>query len=125
MATAREERNHILQLVEMGKVTAAQAAQLLDMLELERKGSDERLKGRSVRVRVTKLATSQQKVNVVLPVHLLHVGLRLATRLAPQVSGSALEDLLLAMAGGATGRLLDLQDLEEDERVEIFAEEHR
>ena len=45
--------------------------------------------------------------------------------LVPQVSGSALEDLLLAMASGATGRLLDLQDLEEGERVEIFAEEYR
>ncbi len=122
MATARDERNHILQLVEMGKVTAAQAAQLLDMLDLEHKEAGERSRSRSVRVRVTKLANGQQKVNVVLPVHLLHVGLRLATRLAPQVSGSALEDLWLAMAGGASGRLLDLQDLEEGERVEIFAE---
>ncbi len=122
MATARDERNHILQLVEMGKVTAAQAAQLLDMLDLEHKEAGERTRSRSVRVRVTKLANGQQKVNVVLPVHLLHVGLRLATRLAPQVSGSALEDLWLAMAGGASCRLLDLQDLEEGERVEIFAE---
>ena len=121
--STRDERNHILHLVETGKVTADQAEQLLDMLDLEQKGSAERT--RSVRVRVTKLANSQQKVNVVLPVHLLHVGLRLATRLAPQVSGSALEDLLLAMASGATGRLLDLQDLEEGERVEIFAEEYR
>jgi hypothetical protein len=38
------------------------------------------------------------------------------------VSGSALEDLLRAIESGATGRLLDLQDLEEGERVEIFAE---
>ncbi len=123
--STRDERNHILHLVETGKVTADQAEQLLDMLDLEQKGSAERARTRSVRVRVTKLANSQQKVNVVLPVHLLHVGLRLATRLAPQVSGSALEDLLLAMASGATGRLLDLQDLEEGERVEIFAEEYR
>jgi hypothetical protein len=121
--STRDERNHILHLVETGRVTAEQAGQLLDMLDLEQRESAERT--RSVRVRVTKLPNSQQKVNVVLPVHLLHVGLRLATRLAPQVSGSALEDLLLAMASGATGRLLDLQDLEEGERVEIFAEEYR
>jgi len=123
--STRDERNHILQLVETGRVTAEQAGQLLDMLDLEQKGSGERARTRSVRVRVTKLANSQQKVNVVLPVHLLHVGLRLATHLAPQVSGSALEDLLLAMASGATGRLLDQQDMEEGKRVEILAEEYR
>ena len=125
MATLRDERNHILQLVETGKVTAEQAGQLLDLLDLERQGTDARARSRSVRVRVTRLANGQQKVNVLLPIHLLHVGLRLATRLAPQVSGSALEDLWLALAGGATGRLLDLQDLEEGERIEIFAEEYR
>lgn len=122
MAVSTDERNHILHLVEAGKVTAAQAAQLLDTLEWERERSGERTRNRTARVRVTNLATSRQKVNVSIPVSLIHVGLRLGTRLAPQVSGSALEDLLRAIESGATGRLLDLQDLEEGERVEIFAE---
>ncbi len=33
--STRDERNHILQLVETGRVTAEQAGQLLDMLDLE------------------------------------------------------------------------------------------
>ena len=122
MATSTDERNSILSLVEAGKVTADQAAQLLDMLDLEREHFRGRTHNRTARVRVTDLATSRQKVNVTLPVSLIHVGLRLGTRLAPQLSGSALEDLLLAIESGASGRLLDLQDLEEGERVEIFAE---
>lgn len=122
MAVSNDERNRILSLVEAGKVTAAQAAQLLDMLDLEREHSHERTRNRTARVRVTNMATHRQKVNVTIPVSLIHVGLRLGTRLAPQVSGSALEDLLRAIEGGATGRLLDLQDLEEGERVEIFVE---
>jgi len=122
MASSTDERNRVLYMVESGKVTAAQAAQLLDTLDLERSRSREQSRNRNARVRVTNLATNRQKVNVTIPVSLIQVGLRLGTRLAPQVSGSALEDLLRAIEGGATGRLLDLQDLEEGERVEIFAE---
>ena len=122
MASSTDERNRVLYMVESGKVTAAQAAQLLDTLDLERSRFREQSRNRTARVRVTNLATNRQKVNVTIPVSLIQVGLRLGTRLAPQVSGSALEDLLRAIEGGATGRLLDLQDLEEGERVEIFAE---
>jgi hypothetical protein len=122
MASSTDERNRVLYMVESGKVTAAQAAQLLDTLDLERSHSREKSRNRTARVRVTNLATNRQKVNVTIPVSLIQVGLRLGTRLAPQVSGSALEDLLRAIESGATGRLLDLQDLEEGERVEIFAE---
>jgi len=122
MASSIDERNRVLYMVESGKVTAAQAAQLLDTLDLERSRSREQSRNRTARVRVTNLATNRQKVNVTIPVSLIQVGLRLGTRLAPQVSGSALEDLLRAIEGGATGRLLDLQDLEEGERIEIFAE---
>jgi len=122
MAASIDERNRILYMIETGKVTAAQAAQLLDMLALEQPHSDERSQKRMVRVRVTNLTNNRQKANVVIPVSLINVGLRLATRLAPQVSGSALEDLLRAIASGVTGRLLDLQDLEEGERVEIYTE---
>ena len=125
MVGSTEERNQILSMVETGKVTAQQAAQLLDMLVSEQAAhSNERVQSqnRFVRVRVTNLLNNRQKANVVIPVSLINVGLRLATRLTPQVSGSALEDLLRAIASGATGRLLDLQDLEEGERVEIYIE---
>jgi hypothetical protein len=124
MAVSTDERNRILYLVESGKVTATQAAQLLDTLEVEREHTGASIQGRKriVRVRVTNLASNRQKFNVTVPIGLINVGLRLGTRLVPQVSGSALEDLLRAIESGATGRLLDLQDLEEGERVEIFAE---
>jgi hypothetical protein len=125
MVSSTGERNQILHMVETGKVTAQQAAQLLDMLAPESSAHPtERTQpqNRFVRVRVTNLRNNRQKANVVIPISLIHVGLRLATRLAPQVSGSALEDLLRAIASGATGRFLDLQDLEEGERVEIYIE---
>ena len=125
MASSTEERNQILYMVETGKVTAQQAAQLLDTLALEQSShAVERMQfqNRFVRVRVTNLLNNRQKANVVIPISLIHVGIRLATRLAPQVSGSALEDLLQSISSGVTGRLLDLQDLEEGERIEIYIE---
>ena len=122
MASANDERNRILQMVETGQVTAAEAAQLLDALGPERERSSERIRGRTVRVRVTELTSGRQKANVTIPVSLMSVGMRLGGRLAPQLNGSALDDLMRAIESGTTGRLLDLQDLEEGERIEIFVE---
>lgn len=115
---AHDERDRILQMVAAGQVTAAEAAQLLDALADER----ERTRNRTVRVRVTDLSSNRTKINVTIPVGLLQVGLRLGARLAPQLSGAALDELLLTITAGTTGRLLDLQDMEEGERLEIFVE---
>jgi hypothetical protein len=122
MTSLTDERNRILRLVESGNITAEEAARLLDTIESKQEHTDERKRKRIARVRVTNLATNRQKANVTIPVSLIDVGLRLGTRLVPQIRGSALEDLLRAIESGTTGRLLDLQDLEEGERVEIFAE---
>jgi hypothetical protein len=127
MAASIEERNRILRLVESGQVSATEAAQLLDTLEGESDRYDpssEHVRSRTVRVRVTSLPNNRQKLNfnVTLPVGLLKIGLSIGSRLAPQLSTSGLDDVLRAIERGATGRLLDIQDLEEGQRVEIFAE---
>ena len=57
MASSTDERDRILYMVESGKVTAAQAAQLLDTLDIERSRSREQSRNRTARVRVTNLAT--------------------------------------------------------------------
>ena len=131
MTALIEERNRILRMVEAGEVTAGEAAQLLDALALaelepERERSIERSRARSrtLRIRVSSLNPKHQKMQMTatMPVSLIRTSLRLGARLIPQLSNSALEDLLRSIEGGASGRLLDLQDLEEGQRVEIFAE---
>ncbi len=135
MTALREERDRILRMVEAGEVTAGEAAQLLDALaeaepERERERDRERAmdrsrtRNRTLRIRVSGLNLKQQKIQMTatMPVNLLRVSLRLGSRLIPQLSNSALEDVLRAIENGASGRLLDLQDLEEGQRVEIFAE---
>ncbi len=125
MAAFTDERNRILHMVESGEMTADQAAQLLDALGQERERPIiERTRNRTVRIRVTNSAANPRKLNLTatLPVYLIEVSLRLGTRLIPQLSGSAIEGLLRSIEEGATGRLLDMQDLEAGERVEIFVE---
>ncbi len=124
MAASKDERDRILNLVEDGQITATQAAQLLDALETEAERPSERNRDRVVRVRVTSMNPRLQKANITatLPLNLIRVSLRLGTQLLPQLSNTALEDLLKAIDSRAAGRLLDLQDLDKGERLEIFVE---
>lgn len=121
MSTSGNERNRILKMVEAGQVSADEAAQLLDALGPAAR-PPERPRPRMVRIRVTNLHSGRQTANVRIPISLVNVGLRLGARLAPQLSGSGLEELMRNIEGGATGRLLEWQDLEEGERVELFVE---
>jgi polyhydroxyalkanoate synthesis regulator phasin len=126
-----DERNRILRMVETGEVTADEAGQLLDALaaaeperERDRPLERNRSRSRTLRIRVSGLNPKQQKMQMTatMPVNLIRISLRLGARLLPQLSDSAFEDLLRSIERGASGRLLDLQDLEEGQRVEIFAE---
>jgi hypothetical protein len=124
MAASKDERNRILHLVESGQVSADEAAQLLDTIELEQERPGEHIRDRTIRVRATNINAKRQKVNVTatLPLSVIKVSLRLGSHLLPQLNNNALTDLLYAIETGATGRLLDLQDLEKGERVEVFVE---
>jgi hypothetical protein len=128
MPASKDERDHILRMVESGDVTAVQAAQLLDALEpgqdFSERQSVQRRRERTLRIRATSLRNRSQKMNVnaALPVSLLKFGLHLSAQLLPQLDHAQVEDLLRAIESGASGRVLDLQDLEQGERLEIFVE---
>ncbi len=128
MSTSKNERDRILQMIESGQVTATQAARLLDTLEVERdvtrERSTERRRDCVIRIRTTSLNARTQKVyaTAAIPVRLIKIAMRLGVRLIPQLNNAALEDLLHTIESGTTGRLLDLQDLEKNERLEIFVE---
>ncbi len=129
MATSKEERDRVLHMVESGQVTANEASQILDTLEADSGTNVERESehrhDRLLRIRVTSVNARTQKVYVTatIPVRLIKVGMRLGLRFVPQINNMALEELLKTLESGATGRLLDLQDMEKGERLEIFAEE--
>lgn len=124
MVTLTDERNRILNMIETGQITAAQAAQLLDTLVPEQEQFIERVRNRTVRIWMTDIATNSKKMHVTatMPINLISMILHLLTRMVPQLNDGTLQNLIRAIERGNTGRLLDLQDLEEGKRLEIFVE---
>jgi polyhydroxyalkanoate synthesis regulator phasin len=128
MTTSTDERDRILNLVELGHITAVEAAQLLDAIVVghgpERQRPSERNQNRMIRVWMSDLATTRKSINVTatMPLSLIKVTLRLLAHLAPQFSDETMQDVIRALETGPTGRLLDMQDMEEGKRIEIFVE---
>src|SRR5690348_10954455 len=124
MTTSTDERNRILSMVEAGQITAVQAAELLDTLIPIYEQSASQLENRTVRIWLTDMSTNRRKMNVTatLPVYLVSTSLRLLARLVVQLNDSTIQHVIRALEKGITGRLIDVQDLEEGKRLEIFVE---
>jgi|YNPNPStandDraft_1061719.scaffolds.fasta_scaffold00912_8 hypothetical protein len=126
-----EERLKILQMLEDGKITTEEAASLLRALEGGRRtaaappfatspqGSSE---GRFLRIHVTDLNSGAAKVNVTVPVTLVNAALRMAGRFAPEAQGVDTQEIANMIASGMVGKLVEVTDQEENERVEIYVE---
>lgn len=122
MAT-NEERMQILKMLEAGQITAEEAAKLLEALDASTKGEPERDGGANwFRVRVTDTRTGRSKVNVNIPINLVNLGLKIGARFAPDIKDLDFEEVIEAIRSGVQGRIVDVQDEEEGERVEIFVE---
>jgi hypothetical protein len=127
MATT-EERLQILKMIEEGKISAAEGAELLRALDTkgDKSQSQEPLKGASAprwfRVRVTDVNTGRNKVNINIPMGLVNVGIKMGARFAPEIEGGQLENILEAVRSGQQGKVMDITDDEDGERVEIFVE---
>ncbi len=125
MATA-EERLRILKMVEQGQISAEDAARLLAVLEERDRGEPAPAStgagARWFRVRVTDLKSGRSKVNVNIPMGLVHVGLKLGARFAPGIEGLDAHRVIEMIREGARGKLVDVEDDEGGERVEIFVE---
>jgi hypothetical protein len=124
MGSSKEERDRILALVEAGQVSADQAAQLLDALDESSMPEPVARRQRVLHVRTTSLHSSAQKMHmsVVIPLPLVRQSLRLGAYLVPQLSNETLSALLREVESGASGRLLDVRDLEGGQRLEIFVD---
>ena len=124
MTTSTDERNRILNMIETGQITAAQAAELLDTMSPEYEQSEGQIANRTVRIWMTDMSTNRRKMNTTatIPVYLVSMSLRLLVRLVSQLNDSTIQHVIRAIERGTTGRLLDLQDLEEGKRLEIFVE---
>ncbi len=77
---------------------------------------------RWLRVRITDLNSGKASVNVNLPLGLVNVGLKMGARFIPNMEGIHVEELAEALRQGMTGKIIDVVDEEEGQRVEVYVE---
>ncbi|MEN8173275.1 MAG: hypothetical protein ABFS03_10395 [Chloroflexota bacterium] len=129
MATT-EERMKILKMIQEGKISADEGAQLLKALGTSDKKTHPgpRRKprpggGRWLRVRVSDTRSGKSKVNVNLPLSLIDAGLNIASQFTPDVE---MDELAIAVSDavedGLIGKIVDVMDDEDGEHIEIFIE---
>jgi hypothetical protein len=119
-----EERARILQMISEGKITAEEGARLLSALRGAASAPQPPRAGmaRWFRVRVTDMVTGRTKVNVNLPLSLVKAGLKMGARFAPDMEELDWEELTIAIQEGASGKIVEVEDEEDGERVEVFVE---
>ncbi len=122
MPTANE-RMHVLQMIADKQITAEQGAQLLAALHAGSAAAENVPNAaRWLRVRVTDALTGKPKANVTIPIGLVEVGLRLGARYMPDKTGLELNAVRAAVRQGLPGKIMEVEDNQENERVEIFVE---
>ena len=125
MAT-QEERNQILRMIEHGQISAEEGARLLEALQdSDRPTRETPVDGRGkvpgqIRIRVTSLETGRQKIDMRMPWSLVNVGVHMGARFARDEI--QVQDFIQAVQAGAAGKIIDVVDEEDGERVEIYVE---
>jgi len=125
MSTA-EERIQILKMIEEGKISASEGAELIRALDQSSQKTKDPLKGASqprwFRVRVTDIANGRHKVNINIPIGLVNVGMKMGARFTSEIEGFSYEEIAEAIRHGRQGKIIDYTNKQENERVEIFIE---
>ncbi len=122
--TTSEERMRILQMIHEGKITAEEGAGLLQALSSgkPKAPSSPARDPRLLRVRITDLHSEKTKVNVNIPMGLVNVGVKLGARFAPTSANIDYDEIMDAIKSGASGKIVDVEDVESGERVEVWVE---
>jgi hypothetical protein len=112
------DRAQVLKMIEAGQVSAADGAKLLGAVDRPARPSD--ADTRWLHIRVTDLATDRPKVNVNLPIAWVALGLRIGSRYSSELAGIDLNEIMDAIRSGAEGRIVEVEDAEDGQRVEIY-----
>lgn len=124
---APDERLRVLQMIEDGKISAADGAHMLCCEEdLNSAAKPEENTGtpapRWIRVMVTDLASGKTRVNVKLPVNLVSTGLKMGAHLSVDLNELNMQQINESIKRGVTGQVMEVVDDDEGEKVEIYLE---
>lgn len=125
MGTA-EERMRILKMLEEGTISAEDATRLLQALTAGQSGNGGQSatgrEARWLRVRITDTLTGESKVSINVPMGLVRTGVRMGARFVPSDADVDYQEIMSAIQGGETGKIFEMVDEEQGEKVEIWAE---
>ncbi len=143
MDKSKNERQEILQLLATGKITATEAAELLDSANRKDKGetnvhlptsespttaalkeaenSSSSARPSWLHVKVTDLKTGKGKVTVNVPLGLVRYGFNIGRRYAPELDELDWDELAGAMYE-ESGVLVDVMDEEDGEHIQIYVD---
>ena len=124
-----EEKMRILKMIQDGKISAEEGIKLLEAIDIPEEEAvpfhSESKNGRLLKVRITDMKTGEDKVNFSIPVAIAH----LIKSLIPDVELEKLEKqgvnlnlLFDSISSGQIGKLLDVEDKENQQHIEIFIE---
>jgi len=125
-----EEKMMILKMLQEGKITANEAAILLESLdsgskkkeaEKQSEGS-QKTEGKFFRVSITDTTTGKSRANIRMPLSVMGIGMRFGAHFAPQIDGVESEQLMDAIRNGQVGKIIDVFDDDDGEHVEIYIE---
>jgi len=118
-----DEQDRVLKLLEEKKITAEEAAKLLDAIRRSEGGADRR--NRFLKVRVYPRGSDRAKVNVTLPIGLVKWGMNFI----PDEAKAKIEEQEIdmkmitdALEKGIIGKIVDVDEDEHGNHVEIWLE---
>ncbi len=143
--TTAEERQEILAMVAGGKISAAEAADLLaaastagagapaeppakaNAIEIEEVVTEPYAeksgkKASWLHIRVSDLSTGKRKVTVNIPLRLMKLGLRLGGAFAPELQQIDVDEMSRTLESDGRGVLVDVEDEEDGNHVQIYVD---
>ena len=125
-----EEKMMILKMLQEGKISADEAAKLLDSLDSgtkkkeDKKQVDEPRKGEGkfFRVSITDTTTGKTRANIRMPLSVMGIGMKFGAHFSPQINGVESDQLMEAIRNGQVGKIIDVYDDDDGEHVEIYIE---
>ena len=122
-----EEKMMILKMLQNGKISAKEAAKLLESLDSgEKEGKKKKehanRRGKFIRVKVTDTKTGKSRANRRVPINLLRVANKFGGKFNLDIDGVTIDEIQASISDGNLGKIVDVYDDEEGEHVEVFIE---
>jgi hypothetical protein len=116
------DRADVLNQLAAGQLSADEAAHLLRQSSPSTRKLDFPTQGRWLRIRVAALDTGRNRATVNLPLAWVKAGLAIGAKYHADLNGVDVEEIVALLASGANGKLIDVEDYEDNERVEVFVD---